>query len=342
MIAVTGGGTGGHLSIARALGAELRARGEETIFIGSTSGQDRAWFEGSGEFKFEYFLPSGGVVNKHGFAKLASLINIAKLSFRAREIFARHGVHTVISVGGYSSAPASFAALATGRRLFIHEQNAATGRLNALLKPFASGFFSSYQSPNWDYPVNEEFFAFARERNNLKTILFLGGSQGASFINDLALALAPSLAERGVSIIHQCGERDLERVKTAYSNLNIPARVFAFSKEIAKLMSEADLCVSRAGASTLWELCANRLPTVFIPYPFAAGNHQYFNAEFLMKKGLARIFAQSEINLNSNLNEIKSAIFDSNLNEISRELAAQVKRGGAAKIIDEIMKKPQK
>ena len=91
MIAITGGGTGGHLAIARALGRELNLRGLKAIFIGSSSGQDRMWFEDSDIFEACYFLDSSGVVNKRGFGKVLSLVNILNLAFKCKHIFDTHG-----------------------------------------------------------------------------------------------------------------------------------------------------------------------------------------------------------------------------------------------------------
>ena len=98
MIAITGGGTGGHLAIARALGRELNLRGLKAIFIGSSSGQDRMWFEDSDIFKACYFLDSSGVVNKRGFGKVLSLVNILNLAFKCKHIFDTHGIKMIISV----------------------------------------------------------------------------------------------------------------------------------------------------------------------------------------------------------------------------------------------------
>ena len=175
MIAITGGGTGGHLAIAKAFANELNSRGIKAIFIGSSSGQDKMWFENSDIFEATYFLNSSGVVNKRGFGRLKSLINILNLAFKCKKIFKFHKVSSVISVGGYSAAPAAFGAIICGKKLYIHEQNAVIGRLNLILKPFAREFFSSYFEPKFDYPVDEKFFKISRIRKNLNTILFLGG-----------------------------------------------------------------------------------------------------------------------------------------------------------------------
>lgn len=282
---ITGGGTGGHLMIAEALVEAAAQEGHEAIFIGSTSGQDRKYFESHSSFSHVYFLETTGVVNQKGFKKVKALWLVLKAFFTSRRILKRHKIGAVYSVGGFSAAPASFAALSRRIPLFIHEQNAVEGRLNSLLKPYAARFISAYDedSPIKGYPVKDEFFKSARVREHIKTIIFLGGSQGAKAINDLALSVASELQSRGINIIHQAGERDYDRVKKSYKDMGIDAEVYAFTKEMPSLMSKADLAVSRSGASTLWELCANGLPALFIPFPHAASDHQYHNARFIVQ-----------------------------------------------------------
>lgn len=333
MIAITGGGTGGHLAIARALACELNLRGIKTIFIGSSSGQDKMWFENSDIFEATYFLNSSGVVNKRGLGKLKSLINIIKLAFKCKKIFKTHNISSVISVGGYSAAPGAFGAIIWGKNLYIHEQNAVIGRLNLILKPFAKGFFSSYFEPKFDYPVDERFFNISRVRHDLKTILFLGGSQGANFINNLALSLAANLDKHGIKIIHQCGQKEYEAITQKYKELGVRAEVFAFSKEIEIFMHRADFCISRAGASTIWELCAAGLPALFIPFPYAANNHQFYNAKFLQEQGAGMILKEDEIEIEQLLNQIYSI----NLENISQKLINLIDKNGSKTIIDKIL-----
>lgn len=334
MIAITGGGTGGHLAIARALALEFKKRGINVIFIGSINGQDRAWFANSNEFQFCYFLSSSGVVNKKGIKKILSFLNSLGLAFKCYVIFKKHSINSVISVGGYSSAPASFAAILFRKFLFIHEQNAIRGKLNSLLKPFCKHFFSSYTDKHYDYPVDEKFFKVARVRKELKTVLFLGGSQGASFINSLALKIAKILDDKSINIIHQCGKKEFDSIKSSYENLGIKATVFDFSSQIEIYMQKADICISRAGASSVWELCAATLPSIFIPYPYAANDHQFFNAKFLEDLKLAKIFRQEDIKANSFID----FILNYNIEKTSKGLKNVISNNGKQKIVDEIIK----
>ncbi|MBE0515324.1 undecaprenyldiphospho-muramoylpentapeptide beta-N-acetylglucosaminyltransferase [Sulfurimonas sp.] len=314
---ITGGGTGGHLMIAEALVEAAAQEGHEAIFIGSTSGQDRKYFEEHSTFSHVYFLETTGVVNQKGLKKVKALWLVLKAFFASRKILKRHKIEAVYSVGGFSAAPASFAAISRFIPLFIHEQNAVEGRLNSLLKPFAARFISAYneKSPITGYPVKEEFFKSARVREDVKTIIFLGGSQGAKAINDLALSVAEELKKRGIKIIHQAGEKDYERVQKKYEESGVEAEVYAFTKEMPSLMSKADLAVSRSGASTLWELCANGLPALFIPFPHAASDHQYHNARFIVQNKMGWCERESE-----DLREKLLSLLDKNLQSKSSAL----------------------
>lgn len=287
-ICITGGGTGGHLMIAQALVEAAVNEGHEAIFIGSTHGQDRKYFENHSSFAHVYFLETTGVVNQKGLGKLKALFKIFKAFLKSRQILKKHNIQATYSVGGFSAAPASFATLSRFIPLFIHEQNAVEGRLNSLLKPYAKRFISAYDknSPITGYPVKDVFYKNARERSELKTIIFLGGSHGAKAINDLALSVAHKLNKLGIKIIHQAGESDFERVKREYEEMGVEVELYSFTKDLESLITQADLAISRAGASTLWELTANGLPALYVPYPYAAADHQFHNAAFIVENSL--------------------------------------------------------
>nr|WP_255327540.1 glycosyltransferase [Lebetimonas sp. JH292] len=163
--------------------------------------------------------------------------------------------------------------------------------------------------------------------------MFLGGSQGAIAINNLAISIAPILKEKNIQIIHQTGKRDFERVKNFYEKNNIKADIFDFSKNLVEKIAKADFAISRAGASTLFELVANQIPTVFIPYPYAAGDHQYYNAKFLEDKKAGFVIRENEID-----KKILDILFNSNLEEISKNLKNLNQKNGAEFIVDEILK----
>ncbi len=332
-VAITGGGTGGHLAIAAALLEAVKERGHDAIYIGSSSGQDQSWFKDEVRFEQRHFLDTSGVVNRKYLGKLWALIKIFRAVLTSRKILAREKIDAVISVGGYSAAAATFAAYTKQVPFFIHEQNAVMGRLNTMMKPYARAFYSSYdtESPVTDYPVRDVFFSTAHLRKKIETIIFLGGSQGAQFINNLALETAAVCTAKGIKVIHQCGERDFDRVRKAYEDQKLDVELYSFTKELPALIQRADLAVSRAGASTLWELTANGLPALFVPYPYAAGDHQFYNARYLADKGLA--WSQRE---SASYSRNLISILESDLEEKSRGLMELSRKGGAEAIIENI------
>lgn len=326
-IIMTGGGTGGHLTIIKAVKEHLS--NEELIYIGSTQGQDRAWFANDEQFKKTYFLSTQGVVNQGFLGKFKSFYMLLKATLKARKILKEANAKTVFCVGGFSAAPTSLAAITLRIPLIIHEQNAAIGSLNKLLRSRAKAFISSYEedSPIKAYPIKQEYFDKSRIRTEIKTIIFLGGSQGAKAINELALKLAPTLKERNIKIIHQAGAKNIQEVQNTYKELNINAEVFGFTTKLSDHMQEADFAIARSGASTLWELSAIACPTLFIPYPYAAGDHQYHNAKFLVDQNVAWIMRESELNTDTII-----SLLEENMKDKSEKLQEMIEANGAQQI----------
>ncbi|HFQ60798.1 MAG TPA: UDP-N-acetylglucosamine--N-acetylmuramyl-(pentapeptide) pyrophosphoryl-undecaprenol N-acetylglucosamine transferase, partial [Epsilonproteobacteria bacterium] len=299
------------------------------IYVGSTKGQDKQWFEDDDDFQEKYFFETRGVVNQGALGKIKSLFMMGGATLKAIKLIRKHKAKVVFSVGGFSAAPMAFAAKLTRTPLVIHEQNAALGSLNRLLKPYASQFISSYleESPIHAYPIKEVFFDNAHVRTEVQTIIFLGGSQGAKAINTLALDIATQLKEKGIRIIHQAGVNNVDEVQKAYEKLGIDAEVFGFTTKLADYMNEADFAIARAGASTLWELSATAVPTLYIPYPYAASDHQYYNAQFLVEKNLAWVMRENEID-----NEKVLSLLDGDLAGVSQGLMHIVEKDGSQKI----------
>ncbi|BAF70638.1 UDP-N-acetylglucosamine--N-acetylmuramyl-(pentapeptide) pyrophosphoryl-undecaprenol N-acetylglucosamine transferase [Nitratiruptor sp. SB155-2] len=331
-ILITGGGTGGHLSVAKSLKEAFKKKDATLYYIGSIQGQDRSWFENDEDFQKKLFFDVEGVVNKKGINKIRALTDIVRASFAAKKLIKNESIDAVVSVGGYSAAAASFAALQLNLPLFIHEQNAVKGKLNRLLSPFAKRVFCSFVPPYDPYPVQNIFYETRRIRKELTTIIFLGGSQGAKQINDLAMSWAKELQKHNIKIIHQTGTRDFERVRSFYAKERIEADVFAFDQNLAQKIVQADFAVSRSGASTLWELATNLLPALYIPYPYAAGDHQKHNALFLYRHDASMVFE----------GQSPQDILSLNIFSMSENLLPFSRPDGATKIVLSIVKMIEK
>lgn len=340
-IVITGGGTGGHLKVAKAFIDELAVdKNIKPIFIGSLNGQDKKWFDNYDNLEKTYFLDTRGVVNKGLFGKIKALFQIFFQTLKCYIFFLKNDVKTVISVGGFSAAPATFASiLIPSCKLYIHEQNSYMGKLNKITSKFATEIFSSYleDSKIKDYPVSEEFFLNSRVREKVKKVIFLGGSQGARAINNFALSVAKELDNLGIKIIHQTGGNDFDRVKSEYEKSGIEVDVFDFTNKLVDKMKEADFAISRSGASTLWELVANGLPTLFVPFPYAAQDHQYGNAKFLKEKNLAFLVREKELNKG-----ILTQALNCDIGFISENLVKLISNDARKKIIDFVLSENQK
>ena len=324
---MTGGGTGGHLAIIKAVKEELKE--SCLIYIGSTKGQDKDWFESDTQFESKYFLDTQGIVNQGILGKFKSIYMLLKGILKAIKILKESNAKVVFCVGGFSAAPTSFASKLLKIPLVIHEQNASIGSLNKLLRPYCDAFLSSYEkdSPIKAYPIKKEFFEKSHTRKEIKTIIFLGGSQGAVAINKLALKLARRLRDRDINIIHQAGEKNIQEVEQLYRDINVKATVFGFTTRLSDYMAKADFAVARAGASTLWELSAIGCPTLFIPYPYAAGDHQYYNAKFLEQQSVAWIIREEALTPDKVLK-----ILDEDIEVRSTKLQKLIEKDGALQI----------
>ena len=219
-------------------------------------------------------------------------------------------------------------------------------------------FFSSYleTSPIKFYPVRKEFFEYSRVREKVDKILFIGGSQGARAINNFALSMAMDLQKRGIKIFHQCGKNDFQRVLEEYHKLPLKIKIletmedlkddfdvllFDFSKNMPKIFEACDFAVSRAGASSLWELCANGIVTLFVPYPYAAGNHQYFNAKFLEDKELGFLCEEKDLYCDVLWN-ILELLTQRTLSKMSRELQRETHMGATGQMVNCILERIKK
>ena len=329
-IVLTGGGTGGHLTIVDAVKEYLSG---DIIYVGSTKGLDREWFENDNKFKQTYFLQTQTVVDKGMLGRIKTLWQIAQETLKIRKILKEQGAKVVFSVGGFSAAPASFAAITLRIPLVIHEQNAFTGNLNKVLKPFATSFVSTFEDGALakTYPVKSVFFETKRVRSKVKTVLISGGSQGSVSLNNFALKLAQIFKDRGIKIYHQAGVKNVDKVRKEYEDIGVDAEIFGFTKDMPKIIQEADFAIARAGASTLWEMTANGLPALFVPYPYAANDHQYYNAKYLVDRGLAWVCRDKDLNV-----DIVLEILDKDLSQISNDLTHLIEPNGAKILAEHI------
>lgn len=304
---IAGGGTGGHLfpGIALATALQQRIPATQVLFIGTSRLLDQQALAGRG---FELAaLDCGGVKGLNLAAKLRSLLQLPGAVVEALRILRRFRPDLVFGVGGYVTGPVLLAARLLRIPIGIHEQNSVPGMANRWAGKLADRIcislpcippFPPARTVQTGNPVRQEILAAAGQEKPvaaMPTVLVLGGSQGAHRVNTLMMAAMEQLVAEHVPVrlIHQTGTADQESVAQCYQRLGIEAEVVPFIRDMAGVYARADLVVSRAGATTLAELAVMGLPTLLIPYPYAADNHQVTNGEYYVKGGGCLVLEES-------------------------------------------------
>ena len=302
------GGTGGHLFPGMAVADELVIRGCDVTLLVSPKEVDQQAIKtvhGMGVAT----LPAIGLTRGR---VLQFCVGFRRSHAQARKLLRERPAQAVLGMGGFTSAPPILAAKACGAATFLHESNTIPGRANRWLAHVVHQAFVGFPSAatrlhhtnvlTTGTPVRPQFepsdprsarMALGLEPNRA-LLLVMGGSQGASGINDLVLGALPILARElpNVQYLHLTGADDFERVRSAYSAQGVRAVVRPFLSEMEIALAGATLAISRAGASSLAELAAMRVPAILVPYPTATDNHQYFNARAMVDVGAAALLEQ--------------------------------------------------
>ncbi|MBJ6749202.1 undecaprenyldiphospho-muramoylpentapeptide beta-N-acetylglucosaminyltransferase [Geomonas anaerohicana] len=309
---IAGGGTGGHLFPGIAVAEEFLARGpeNEVLFVGTERGIEARLLPKLG-YKLELISASG----MKGMGTVKKLMSAGRLLYgysQSRKILKSFKPDVVLGVGGYASAPILLAARGMGIRTFIHEQNAAPGLTNKVLSRVVDGIFISMEEAASFFPGKstqmtgnpirkEILWGFQEQRSRTTgdtfSLLVFGGSAGAQRINSAMLEALPHLGEvkHKLRITHQTGEKDVARVREGYQAQGVQAQVLSFIDNMSAAYGAADLVICRAGATTIAEVTACGKGCIFIPYPFAADDHQRKNAESLVKRDAGRMILEEDL-----------------------------------------------
>lgn len=345
---IAGGGTGGHVTPALALGEEIASRGDEVLFIGSERGLESRLVPSAG-FRLET-LPSEQFMGRNLWGRLRGGFSILRSIGTAHRVIRKFKADAVVSVGGYAAMPAALAAWTSGRPLFLVEPNAIPGRVNRLTARFARTVFVGFEETRQNLPASAESFcvgvplrralydAFADSQKTglpatpLRLLVF-GGSQGARQLNENVPEALARVAKNSIEVFHQTGESDRESVSKRYAELGISAEVVAFETNMPKRYRWADLAICRAGALTVAELALAGMPSLLVPYPFAADNHQSANARALEAAGAARCLEASPIDLTALAQAVAECVTSPGRLISMRQAAASLARPNAAKEI---------
>ncbi|MBZ5551313.1 MAG: undecaprenyldiphospho-muramoylpentapeptide beta-N-acetylglucosaminyltransferase [Acidobacteriia bacterium] len=303
-----GGGTGGHVFPAVAVAEELvRRRGStRLLFVGSDRGLEARIIPQRG-YSFEA-VAAGALKGIATSARLSTLVGLPRSIQKAGQIVERFSPQVVVGIGGYASAPVVVAATMQGRPRMILEQNAIPGLANRLLAYFVTRAAVNFPESLRYFPgnavvtgnpVRQGFFRVGPpSREGEFTVLIFGGSQGAHAINAAMMEALPHLAEwrRRIRFIHQTGEKDAAWVETTYRANQFSAEVRPFFDDMPNQFSRAHWIIARSGASCLAEIAATGRPSLLIPFPSAADDHQRKNAEVFARRGASVVINQSSLN----------------------------------------------
>jgi UDP-N-acetylglucosamine--N-acetylmuramyl-(pentapeptide) pyrophosphoryl-undecaprenol N-acetylglucosamine transferase len=308
---IAGGGTGGHIYPAIAIAREYLARdaSRRVIFVGTARGLETQIVPKAG-FPLE-LIDVGGLKGKGGLDLVKNVLRLPKGFAQSFQLVGRHRPNVILGVGGYSSGPVLVAAKLRGVPTIIHESNAFPGLANRVLARFTNEVAVGYPDALTRMkrkdgvvtgnPIREEFFRLGdvqRAQAATQRILVFGGSQGSRVLNDAMAGALLFLArlKDSISIVHQTGPKELEKVQDAYRQSAFhDARVVPYLDPMADEIAAADLVVSRAGAMTLGELAAIGRAAVLVPFAAATNNHQEVNARVVEKAGGATVITEKEL-----------------------------------------------
>lgn len=301
---LTGGGTGGHVIPALAVGRELRKRGHHVFFVGTERGIEGKLVPAEG---FELKTIDIGGLNRVGLRqKLLTLLRLPIATLHCRRLVSESAA--VFSMGGYVAGPATIAALFSRVPLVVMEPNAVPGFTNRKIGRFVSRAFISFQETARYFPaarteltglpVRAEFFRIApKPRGEVFQILITGGSQGSRTLNRAARESWPLFRNSGlpVRIVHQTGAAAFEEIRDGFARSGLDGEVVRFITDMPAEFAAADLVVCRSGAGAVSELAAAGKPSILVPFPFAADDHQTRNAEAMQRAGAALLIRDREM-----------------------------------------------
>jgi UDP-N-acetylglucosamine--N-acetylmuramyl-(pentapeptide) pyrophosphoryl-undecaprenol N-acetylglucosamine transferase len=313
-IIIAGGGTGGHIFPAVAIGQALQrlAPGTELLFVGAIGKMEMEKVPKEG---FEIVgLDIAGYDRGNFFKNLLLPFKLLKSNIQARGVLKKFRPHAVVGVGGYASFPVLNAAQGMGIPTLIQEQNSYAGKSNKILGKKAKAICVGYDHMERFFPADklvttgnpvrksiahmnigrEEGQAWLGMNRERKTLLIIGGSLGARTINETIDAALESILAEEVQVIWQTGKPYYEQAKKRVEGLEDKVKVFDFISEMQHAYAAADVVISRAGALAIAEMCIVAKPVIFVPFPFAAEDHQTSNAMALVSHNAAMMVRNSD------------------------------------------------
>ncbi|WP_420405974.1 undecaprenyldiphospho-muramoylpentapeptide beta-N-acetylglucosaminyltransferase [Nisaea sp.] len=309
-VILAAGGTGGHIFPALSLGQALTQRGIRVALVTDDRG---GRYEGENREiavrRIRAASPSKGGVT----GKAKAIVELGIGALQAALHMRKLGAAIAVGFGGYPSVPTVRAAAFLGLPTVLHEQNAVLGRANRFLAPHASKIATSFREMTnlseretakchfTGNPVRDSVLALRGEKvassDGPVNLLVFGGSQGATVFSHVVpagIAELPEPLRKRLRITQQSRAEDIERVKADYQHLGVAADIRAFFDDLPDRMASADLVIARSGASTIAELTTLGRPSILVPYPSAADDHQTANARAVAAGGAAWVMTEPD------------------------------------------------
>jgi len=310
-VVIACGGTGGHLFPGIAVAEILQARGHEPLLLISQKKVDR---EASAKYHGLNFETITAVAKPKTFSPkmLPFLWRLWKTTRQCKRLLKHFDADAVLGMGGFTSLPPVLAGHRLGLKTFVHDSNARPGRANVLTSRFCNQVFLGVEAARPYFqqseivitgtPVRDEMVRLPSRAEGAEAfrldpakpvLLVMGGSQGAKRLNDLA-AESAALFPADLQILHIAGTADLERIQTTVGN-RANYRVVGFCDKMALAYAASDLIIARSGASSLTEIAHAGLPSILVPYPHAADDHQTKNAVVFADAGAAELAQERDL-----------------------------------------------
>ena len=343
-VMILAGGTGGHIFPALAVAEELRSRGCELCWMGTSAGMESRLVPQAG-IPIEWLAVSG-FRGKGLRAKLLAPAKLLLACWQAGRILRRFKPDVVLGMGGFVAGPGGLMAKVLGIPLVIHEQNRIPGTTNRLLvkwakktlEAFPGSFAAKWGAVCVGNPLRraivDAMAAAKPESQGVPRLLVVGGSLGAKALNEI-VPQAVALVGGNIEVLHQTGEAMRAETEALYAKLGVEAEVVAFIQDMAEAYRWADLAVCRAGAMTLSELASAGLPAVLVPFPYAIDDHQTANARFFSEAGAAKLIPQTQLTPEFLAEELKALIYQrGRISDMSLNVTGLAKLDAAEKVAD--------
>jgi len=343
---MAGGGTGGHVIPALAVARELRQRGHKAFFVGTARGMESRLVPNE---DFELRQIDIGGLNRVGIAqKVATLVRLPFVTIACMKDVVE--ASAVFSMGGYVAGPPVMAAILKRKPLVVMEPNAMPGFTNRVIARFVKRalisfsetqrFFPPGRTEITGLPVREEFFQIPpKPPGEVLNLLITGGSQGSRTLNRAARESWPLFQSAGfrVRIVHQTGTQGFEEIRDAFAESGLEGEVVPFIRDMPAAFTTADLVICRSGAGAVSELAAAGKPSILVPFPFAADDHQTHNAQVMEREGAAKMITDAEFRGPKMFGAVKEAAANlTSLGANARRLAKPGAAKRAADILEEV------